>query len=131
MKIRKLKKGESLKDLVELSYIMITDYEVHHKEFFHVKKNMNKNVLKKLFIKSLEDKDMQTFVAEEKERIIGFITIELRKRLSFMKVERAGFIPALVVSPKHRRKGIADKLLEEAIKWFKKTGQYLEYDRKK
>ncbi|MBW2987805.1 GNAT family N-acetyltransferase [Candidatus Woesearchaeota archaeon] len=120
MKIRKLKKGDSLKELVDLSHIMIKDYEVHHKEFFTLKKRFNKKKLEPHFHKSLESKDMQTFVAEEKGKIIGFITVEVRERLSLYEVSRSGFISSLIVSPEHRRKGIAEKLLKEAIKWLKK-----------
>ncbi|MCK4669976.1 MAG: GNAT family N-acetyltransferase [Nanoarchaeota archaeon] len=129
MKIRKLKKEDSLKDLIELSYIMIKDYETHHKEFFDLKKKFDKKSLKQHFHKSLENKDMQTFVAEEKEKIIGFITVELRERIPFYKIKKLGFISSLIVYPEHRRKGIADKLLKEAIKWFKKKkAKYFDLD---
>ena len=129
MKIRKLKKEDSVKDLVELSYIMIKDYEIHHKEFFHLKKNFNKKILEPHFHNSLKSKDTQTFVAEENGRIVGFITVELRERFPLYHVKKLGFISALVIFPEHRRKGIAQKLLDEAINWLKaKKVKYFELD---
>lgn len=129
MKIRKLRKEDSLKDLVELSYIMIKDYEIHHKEFFNLKKNLDKKVLEPHFHKSLESGDMETFVAEEDGKIVGFITITLRERFPLYQIKKVGFISSLIISPKYRRKGIAQKLLDKAIKWFKKKKiKYFELD---
>ncbi|MBD3259453.1 GNAT family N-acetyltransferase, partial [Candidatus Woesearchaeota archaeon] len=114
MKIRKLKKKDSLKELTKLSLVFLKGYEKQHKEFFHLKKKFGKAQLEPHFQNSLESREMQTFVAEDKEKIVGFITVEISKRVPFYKVNKKGFISALIVSPEYRRRCVADKLLEGA-----------------
>jgi len=59
-------------------------------------------------------------VAEEKGKIIGFVYGEIKKRPPVFKTRKVGEIADIFVAPKHRKKGIARQLLEEAAKIFRK-----------
>ena len=79
--------------------------------------------LVRLFEESLNDKYF-FYVAEEDERIVGYIFAEVQpvESKELYKVQEVGFIDSLVVLEAYRNKGIGTELLNRAIDWFKSNG---------
>lgn len=77
--------------------------------------------VKKELLKELETPKSIYLVAEE-EGLMGYCYVSYQKtKDAFFKSVVIGYLNSIVVDKKHRRKGIAKKLHEEAIKWFKKN----------
>lgn len=63
-----------------------------------------------VFLVHLERKDAAVFVAQDDGRIIGAASFWVRPRLNWMSPE--AWIPDLIVSSPHRRRGAARRLLD-------------------
>jgi GNAT superfamily N-acetyltransferase len=59
--------------------------------------------------------------ADEEETLMGLIWLAKREPFYVFK-ERLAWIYNLHVVPEHRRKGVAERLLDEAEKWARKVG---------
>jgi len=62
------------------------------------------------------------FIAIENNKVIGLITGKIYRTLKIAGYERCGYISNLYVKEEFRKKGIAEKLVEEATAWFKRKG---------
>ena len=62
------------------------------------------------------------FVAEENGKIIGYIEGSVFKNYDIFKIKKKGLIDTLYVLPKYRKKGVAKKLVNEILKWFRSKG---------
>ena len=71
--------------------------------------------------KDLTFKERAIFIAIENDKIIGMILGKIIDTLSIAKFKKRGYISNLYILPKYRRKGIAKKMVEELIKWFKEN----------
>jgi ribosomal protein S18 acetylase RimI-like enzyme len=69
---------------------------------------------RKFFIKALSSEDYAGFLAEKNGEIIGYVDLWGFSDPGHGAV--LGVIPSFIVSKEHRRKGIGDLLLEEAVK---------------
>lgn len=58
-------------------------------------------------------------VALDGKQVVGFSTVEVRKRPSVMKQESYGYIMDMGVRKTHRRKGIGSKMMKEIFVWLK------------
>ena len=121
LKMRELRKGDDLKDLVSLSRLFFIEYEKFHKDYFKLDKLKDKD-LKSMFVESLKDKNSKTIVAIDNEKTVGYIIFSIRERPPFYKIKKRGHVSALLIHKDYRRKGIAARLLDEAKKWFKSKG---------
>jgi len=70
-------------------------------------------------INSMEAK---VFIAIEDEKILGYIIAKIDEYPPVYLLEKHGAIYDLLVTSKHRKKGIGKKLWLEALKWFKDLG---------
>ena len=59
-------------------------------------------------------------VAEDGDKIIGFLLGSIKKRPSIFKLKRIGHLDELYVNRRYRGKGISSKLKDEFFKWLKK-----------
>ncbi|MEE9525823.1 MAG: GNAT family N-acetyltransferase [Candidatus Woesearchaeota archaeon] len=62
------------------------------------------------------------YVAEEDEKIIGFILFTIQKRERYYKIKKVGYIDLIVVDKNARRKGVAKLLMKKAYEEFKEKG---------
>ncbi|MBW2992290.1 GNAT family N-acetyltransferase [Candidatus Woesearchaeota archaeon] len=69
--------------------------------------------------KLIDRKDAIYLVAEEKGVIIGFIYGFIEKRDPCLLDKKTGFIDELYIEPEYRKKGLAKKLTNAVLKWFK------------
>ena len=68
----------------------------------------------------LKSKWRAVFVAVENGNIIGVITGKTYRTLYIAGYKRVGHISNLFVSKEFRKKAVAQKLIKEVVKWFKK-----------
>ncbi|HEX7087717.1 MAG TPA: GNAT family N-acetyltransferase [Vicinamibacterales bacterium] len=70
----------------------------------------------------LDDPDVLVLVAEDGDRVLGYVYAGVEP-MSWRELrDRAGFIHDLVVESPERRQGIATALLEAAIDWLRARG---------
>jgi len=67
----------------------------------------------------LTNRDRAVFMAIERDKPVGIITGRIYTTLLIRIFRKKGHISNLFVTPGHRRKGIATKLVGELLKWFK------------
>lgn len=72
--------------------------------------------------KGLEKKAMNTFVAEENQKLVGFLNVVIRERMDIFENKFMGMILDVFVKPDWRGKGVGSLLTEEAEKWIKNKG---------
>jgi ribosomal protein S18 acetylase RimI-like enzyme len=80
---------------------------------------------KRKWAKYLEDKfdeiSTKLIVAEEDGKVVGFMLCLLAPNTPVFKERKIGVISDVFVLEQRRRKGVAKKMLDVAIKWFKKN----------
>lgn len=118
VEICRLKKGDSLSDLISLSKDFFYEYESHHEEFFRID-NLSDNDIIDYLNRFIDVEDRRAFVAVLEGKIVGYITIYINSQPSFWKMKKVGNISGLMVHKDYRRKGIASQLLTKAIDFFK------------
>ena len=72
------------------------------------------------FIKNtIKDADSQLFVAEEVNKIVGFVTVFEKKNpdFDFMIPHKYVHLMDIIVTKGHQGKGIANRLMDEVKKW--------------
>lgn len=79
-------------------------------------------------IDRLDDTHTQTYVAESKDMVIGYILGVIVDLVPEMFVqETGGFLADIFVDKDHRRQGVGRKLVDELSDWFRTKGvAYLE-----
>ncbi|MCK9439377.1 GNAT family N-acetyltransferase [Patescibacteria group bacterium] len=110
-------KIKDLKDVVELSY----KSAMYHKKltpYYDTSKDV-KEVLTKSLKKNIYSSNSCIFIAEENNKIIGYLLAFKVNRLEMFKVKKAGLIADVFIKEDYRRKGIGDKLIKECFDWFR------------
>lgn len=72
------------------------------------------------FRKFIIGKNKWCYVAEENNKVLGFITFNLEKRETWWEIKTVGYVDLVFVDQKFRSKGIAKLLMKEAYKVFRK-----------
>ena len=122
MLIRKFQK----KDISEVVKLGI-DFLNYHKKFdpfFAPSKNI-KSIYKKYFSEYLNSNNKLLLVAEEKGKIIGFATGDIKKGSELFRVKVTGLIEYIFVSSGYRRQGMGEVFMKEILAWFK--GKKIKY----
>ena len=117
MIIRELNKSDDFSELVSLSKQFFLEYE-NHNGIFKIE-TLKDEFLKEFFVKSLDNENSNVFIAIEQDKIVAYISFNIKSRLSFFKIKKVGEISGLMVNKEYRKKGIAKQLLEKTIEWFK------------
>lgn len=76
----------------------------------------------KLINESLISDDFHILVAESNKKIIGYCLANVAKYPPAFELKEYGAIFDLSVTRDYRRKGLGEKLLQEAYNWFSKKG---------
>ena len=118
MKIRKARQGD-IENILQLK-LKLKNQDVKT-DFYLRPAEEAKDAYKKYLIHDLKKQDIDriVLVAVEDTKIIAYIRGTLTKTLDVLNVGLRGVMDNLYVEEKYRRKGIAKKLIEELIKWFK------------
>lgn len=115
------------KDIEQVATLQIQFTQTHrhfNPDFYNLKDDFSK-VWKEYAIKCLTNKDKLFIVAEEKDQIVGYAIATISQRAPVYNISKIGILDAITVDPNHQRKGIASKLLEQCLAWFKENN--LEY----
>lgn len=62
------------------------------------------------------------FVAEAGKDIVGYCLAIAEKHPPVLEIQKYGLVQDLAVTKKHRRRGIGERLLKEALSWFFEKG---------
>ncbi len=119
--IRELRPDDDLTAVLTLCKDFFDEYKEHHEEFFDTD-NLTDADISGRFIESLESDDSATIIALVGDEIVGYASVVIRNQPRFYMVKRVGAISALMVTKKHRRKGIATGLLDESRAFFRRHG---------
>lgn len=89
-----------------------------------------KRVLGMRLAKNLRQSNTVFIIAKENGKVIGFAGAEIKKNESDIKARKQGHLFSVYVRPQFRRRGVAEKMLNEIMKWFKeKKIDYLTLER--
>jgi len=116
MNIRQAKK-EDLKKIEKMVFDLdmgISKIDFWKKDEKIVKKNIKSSVLK-----SFKNPKKIILVAEEKNKIIGYIAGTIKNQNPIFKIKKIGFINDVYIIKKFRKKGLGKRLMKELIKFFK------------
>jgi len=117
MKIRKAK-IKDLNFLLKISKIFHNEHVKFDKFFYEPTKDYNK-VTRKYFRSLIYSKNALFLVAEEDNKIIGYVIGNVANRHKIFKRRWRGTISDLYVIKKFRKQKVASKLTAELFKWFK------------
>lgn len=118
---RSLTKDDKLDDLISLSREFFEEYESHHEGFFAIDVLRDDDIVN--YFSSLLDNDNgEVIVALDQGRIVGYITVYVRKQAGYWKVKQIGDISGLMVQKAYRRRGIGRQLMDKAKSFFEKKG---------
>ena len=124
MIIRRLRKNDKA-ELFRL-FVEFENYYQTQKVFSEItheveKYKDTKKAMMKFANKYVNGKNIIAYVAEEKNKLIGFVVGDIRKHTDKV-LSKEGFIKELFVSPNFRKQGIGKTLFNALIKEFKKQG---------
>lgn len=85
----------------------------------HPKRN-NEKTNRKFLLSGIYGKDHWLYVAEDKGKILGFISFKILKREDFWDINTVGHVDLVYVFKEQRRKGLARLLLVKAEEIFRK-----------
>lgn len=75
------------------------------------------------FIKQcLREHNSAVLVAQENNRVTGFLICRIEKRLPRFRIRRAAYIYDIYIDKKHQSKGIGRKLIRAMTTWVKRKG---------
>jgi len=83
-----------------------------------LRKDVKKVILKELKEK-FKKKHFIAFVAEDNGKIVGSYQAWIENAYSLLEINKLGHLAVAYVEPEYREKGVAKKLFNEVIKWFK------------
>ena len=118
---RELQDENDLASVLKLCKDFFAEYEDYHEEFFDTHP-LSDDDLSGRFRQSMASDNSVTIIAEADDRVVGYVSMDLREQPSFYKVKRVGAVWGLMVAERYRRRGIATRLLSEAKTYFRRKG---------
>jgi ribosomal protein S18 acetylase RimI-like enzyme len=120
LKIRRAKAS----DAEQLAKLYL-QFWVPHKKVDPLLEFEKKSTLKKQIEfakKDVNKKGNYIFVAEQDEKLIGFIEFFIKKNCACFKIKKYGYLNAITTHKGYRGKGVARALTNVALKFFKSKG---------
>ena len=114
--IRKAKLKDA-KQITEL-HLKLMRYHEPFDKYYSLRKNARKTTLD-YNKKAIRSPKKMVLVAEDKNKIIGFIVGELEKGVPIFKRKFIGRIGGTYILSKYRRKGITKQLIKILFDWFR------------
>jgi len=121
IEIRPLRKVDDFGDLIELSRLFFSEYEPHHPVFFKIDQLKDEAVVS-YFSSFCDQESQKAFIARDRSRIVGYITVYIKDQADYWQVKRLGEISGFMVQKEYRHQGIATRLLAAAKLFFKQKG---------
>jgi len=118
MKIRRARKSDA--NQVAKLYLQFWKFQGKINPIHQIDFSINFDNCLKDTLALIRDKDYNLYVAEEESRILGFILFTIKTNPLGFKVRKYGFLEETAVDKAHRGKGIATKMLDFALNYFKK-----------
>nr|AGF93612.1 protein containing GCN5-related N-acetyltransferase domain protein [uncultured organism] len=119
LNIRKAEKDE-IHELAELWYELASMHEYMMDGY---ELSDNPKVAWVNFIeRNFDKKSMITFIAEDDDSIVGFVTVVIRERPDIFKNTKVGMILDLIVKEDKREEGVGSALVERSEEWIKSKG---------
>ncbi len=118
-----IKKAE-IKDISELTRLwkgMINYHQKLSKKDFQLKNNAE-TLIKNFFIKNIKSKDSIVLKAIINKKTIGYMMAQPKELPPIYKNNIIGYISDGYIERQFRHKGIMNKMIQEAAKFFKKKG---------
>jgi len=78
-----------------------------------------RSLINQYYISLLNDVSVHFIVALINEEIVGYAYASIGKRGPYYQETMFGSLGEVFVSEEHRKKGIADKLIQEILRWFR------------
>jgi len=119
IKIREAKKSD-LKQIKEMNWKFLEFYVENRFDKLIVKNHRSRNWGRKFVSRTFRNKKWKYFVAEKKNRLVGFISGKIDKYPPIFKENRFGYIWVVYIEKEFRGEGIGKKLIKEFIKWLKR-----------
>ena len=119
--IRMLSEENNFSDLISLSRLFFEEYERHHEDFFEIGALKDQDVVD-YFSSFLRQEHRNAFVAVDSGRIVGYITVYVKRQAEYWQVKTVGEISGLMVHNDYRRQGLAARLLSRAKDFFSSQG---------
>jgi ribosomal protein S18 acetylase RimI-like enzyme len=110
------------KDIPKIKNLLLDMYMQHAESSLVSKKNLQSMHVEEYVRKTIKDPLQVFFLAKINNDIAGVIRCEIKKTPMWYKHAKEAYIDDLVVAAKHRRKGVATRLIESCIKWGDKKG---------
>lgn len=87
-----------------------------------IKKRSASIIFEKFARKSIMSKNSAVHVAEVNGTPVGYSLIQVKTAIPVFRLEKIGYICDLFVKKEFRNRKISSRLMDEAMKWFKKKG---------
>lgn len=119
IKIRKAR----LKEVGEISKLQGLLMEGHRKfdEYWQARKGARK-AFASYAKRMIHSPNAVLFVAEDNGKIVGYSLGKIEKRPPIFKIQKTGQITDAFVLKEYRRKGLAKRMVNRLIEWFKSKG---------
>lgn len=120
MKIRKAALKD-LDDLIELSYRFLSYEADNHEKSYDPKYAYTENSADYIKTK-IESEDSLFLVAEEDDKLVGFLAGAIHKRPKARKTVKPASLDEIYVEEAYRNQGVGKKLITEFQEWARKGG---------
>ena len=118
-KIRKAEK-EDISKLADLWYDLASMHE-DIMEGYELSENPKKAWIE-FILSNFDKKSMITFIAEDDEKTLGFVTVIIRERPKIFKNTKVGMILDLIVDEDERNQGVGSALIDRSERWINNKG---------
>lgn len=82
---------------------------------------------KSYYMNFITGKKKWCYIVEEKDKIVGFILFNIKKREPYYKIKKVGYIDLVFVDSRYRGKGVSKLLMDKAHEIFMDEGiDYME-----
>ena len=107
-------------DRVAYLWIELMEFHVRLSRQFDYNKDFRRGYMK-FIAKALANRKGRVFVATKEDEMIGYLFCQIVKNQGPFKEKWIGIIHDAFIKEGHRRKGIASRMTDEALAWFREN----------